>query len=71
MTAQSLLVTINCFSLQEMQPICDGAIIGITFVHVCVASSKMGSDETETSIMVLKPDAYGALVARHSSEASL
>ena len=64
-------MTINRLALEEMQAICDCAIVGIPFVYVCVASSKMGCNEAKTRIMVLEPYAYGTLVARHPSEASL
>lgn len=64
-------MAIDGLALEEMKPVGDGTIVSVTFVYVCVASSKVCRNETETRIMVFEPYAYCPLVSGHSSEASL
>jgi len=65
------LVAINRPSSEEMQPICDSMIVGITLVDISMTRSQVSCEETEAGVMVVQSDTDCALVPRHSSKTGL
>ena len=65
------LMAIDGFALEEVKPIDDSSVIRISLDHVGVACSKVRSDEAESGVIVLKPDADRTLVPGHPAQPSL
>lgn len=61
----------NSLTLQEVQAIDDGPVIGIPLVDVRMSGSQMCGDETVARIVKLQPDGDCAFVARHAPETRL
>lgn len=40
-------------ALLEVQPISDGMVVGVSFIHVRMSGGEMSSDETEVGIIIL------------------
>lgn len=57
--------------LQEMQAAHDRSIVSVALVDVRMSRGEMGSEETETCIMILEPDADCTFVPTHTSQAGL
>jgi hypothetical protein len=45
-----------------MQPVGDGMIVGVAFIHVAVAGSKVGGDKAKVGVMVLQTYRYRPFV---------
>jgi hypothetical protein len=45
-----------------VQAVDDGSVVGVSFFHVRVTGGQVGSDETETGVVVFQSDANSALV---------
>jgi hypothetical protein len=60
-------MTLNRLSPEKMQAVHDGPIVSVSFINVPMASSKVGSDETETGVVIIESDANSAFVTRHAA----
>lgn len=64
-------MALNRLSPQEVQPVHDGPIVSISFLHIHMAGSQVCSDETEAGVVVVKSDANSAFVTRHAAQTGL
>lgn len=62
-----VLMTLDRLSPQEMQPVHNGLIIGVSLVNIRMTRCQVRGDETKAGVVVFESNANSAFVARHAA----